>query len=196
MHRQSLASRAASVRRRLLVVAVCALATIGGCPCHHLKPGFPPPPVVSDGVRMIAEQRSQAEDWALVLKREWAADTPVYRQSETLYIAAKAAFNGWIDQLKFDVQAGHRLESSQQYQHTLQRAVEKSEAFARYVQANRHGTVSAQVVVPWVDLIGQLTEAGIKIWQEWQRADQAYRDALKGELDKQKWRSFDAIAAG
>ena len=178
------------MRRRVLIGIVCASALISGCPFP--RPGPHLPPGASDGIRLIAEQRSKAGDWARILQREWSKTTPAYRQGEALYIDARAAFNGWIEQLKLDLQAGRRLDQSSQYQQTLQRAVDKSEAFIRHVSEHRSSYHVA--AFPIADLIVGLTDAGIKVWQEWQRADQAQQERLKRELDGQKWRPFDQLS--
>jgi len=47
--------------------------------------------------------KSQCEQWAVIIHRDFPRDNVSFRKGEALYIEANAAANAWIDQLRFDL---------------------------------------------------------------------------------------------
>lgn len=85
-----------------------------------------------EGINSIAKEKSKAEDWAAVLKRNWKPGAPEYKRGQELYIDAKAEFDGWVQQLKVDLQSG-KSRSAKEHEKRLAEPVKKAQAFIDYV---------------------------------------------------------------
>lgn len=156
-----------------------------GCP-------RPVPPDISDGIQKIAEARSKCEQWGSKVKKDFGKDTKEYQKTNELYINAKAAFDGWIVRLQFDLTADADLNNSNGYKKALEEASEKSNAFVRY--ATELYQPSTTKSLPFiVGVLPSLSDAGIKVWQEYRKAKEEERKEIKKDLDNLKWKAFDEI---
>lgn len=156
-----------------------------GCP-------RPVPPDISDGIQKIAEARSKCEQWTSKVKKDFARDSKEYQKTNALYIDAKAAFDGWIDRLQFDLTADMDLNNSDSYKKALEEASEKGNAFVRY--ATELYQPSTTKSLPFiVEVLPSLSDAGIRVWQEYRKAKEEQRKEIKKILDNLKWKAFDEI---
>ena len=57
---------------------------------------------IPEGTRVLAQVKSEAEQWTRKLQKDYQRGTPEYNKAEALYIPAKAAIDGWIASLKTD----------------------------------------------------------------------------------------------
>lgn len=155
-----------------------------------------PTPDPLDAVRLIAEERSKAEEWAKVLKSDWEKNTVEYEKGETLYIDAKASFDGWLDQLKLDIVADRTPEAGQ-YEASLKKAVEKSQTFTQYVQTLKY---SSEKPMPQIrigigidTIVEAIVGAGVKIWEAYRDADAERKQQIINVLNELKWKSFEEL---
>ena len=103
------------------------------------------------------------------MKKDFGKDTKEYQKTNELYINAKAAFDGWIVRLQFDLTADADLNNSNGYKKALEEASEKSNAFVRY--ATELYQPSTTKSLPFiVGVLPSLSDAGIKVWQEYRKA--------------------------
>jgi len=152
---------------------------------------------LSKDLGTIYQQKSRAEEFARLLKKAYEnkkiSDNSL-QQGERLYIDAKAAFDGWITKLQFDLKAGRESKSAQE-EKILQAAVEKSERFTAYVDqllfGESRGAAAVAAIVTTV--VTALTTAGLNIWGECRKANQEERERLVKELEKLKWQPFGQI---
>ena len=161
--------------------------------------------VISQGIQLISEQRTNAETQIAILKRllaEQEVTLKEYLIAKTKYSFAQGAFNGWIDRLLYDLRQAQELEASQDYQATLKEAVRNGDDFVQYVQqlflgeqrgGGRIGTFVSVFLKP-------LTDAGITIWREvkdylvtrHEKKEQVLQQ-VQLQLGPLKWKDFDEV---
>jgi hypothetical protein len=155
---------------------------------------------LSDAVRVLATEKSAAEQYAVILATVGKADAATYVRGIQLYANAKADFDGLIAELKFELQAGSDLGASTKFAEVLKGAAEKRVAFTSFVsdevvdklQGARPGLPEVIQAVP--DLVKAITDAGLAIWKEFHDAGGEQRDAILNELEQLEWRSFAELA--
>lgn len=172
-----------SVLKLLSLLFPILLISGAGC-----GPPPPIPPEFSEAIGVIAKERTRAEHWGSTLKRNYAKDTKEYKKGEALYVEAQAAFDGWIEQIKFDLRAGNDIEKSDQYKKSLKEAAEKSQIFINYVEVL---TTKGGELIPLV--LNALINAGREIYDEYRREKERRREEIIKNLDQLKWKSFDEI---
>lgn len=177
------------IRNELKIFLLVFIAACFGC--QHNPPISQP---TIEGIGVAAESKSKGEQWAGKAKKDFAVNTGEYQKVNALYIDAKAAFDGWIVQLKIGLTAGGNINDSDAYKNALQKASEKADAFFKYVTALYEKDVKIKATPAIIAaILPSLTDAGIKIWQEYTRAEEVRRKEIKKELDNLKWQSFEEI---
>ncbi|MCL4457357.1 MAG: hypothetical protein M1406_08175 [Nitrospirae bacterium] len=149
------------------------------------------PPEISDAIGTISEKKSLCEGMASKVKKDFTRDTKEYQKTNTLYIEAKAAFDGWIDRLKFDLTADIDINNAATYKESLNKASEKGDIFLKYVDSLTSEKTKSIVAV--TSILPSLTDAGIKIWENYRIAAKEKREEIKKGLDSLKWKAFDEI---
>lgn len=147
------------------------------------------PPEAKDGLAMISEWRSRCEQNILRLKRYYKPETDKYKTAESLYINAKVKSDKWLDILMIDLQMGGK--PSKLYNSSLEEAAKKTIKFVNYVE----GLFPQEKAVPLTigELIGSLTDAGIKIWETWRKAGREEKEKMITEIRSRKWPNFGDI---
>jgi hypothetical protein len=143
---------------------------------------------ISQSVAKIAELRSEAEQWAHRLKTDNPKGTPQYEAAYTRYIAAKAAFDTWIDRLAADLTLGANPASSAEYQTALADAASKGDEFVKFSKGTYEHSLNPALVVSW---IGPLTDAAIKIWEKHNAMSASAKAEIVKTLQALKWKPFD-----
>lgn len=179
----------ASVRQVLGVVVMVAVCLLAG--------GWPPAlgqPLSAEqfGLGLISEERTRAEDAVRQLRERFPAASAEYAEGRRLYTEAQAAFNRYIDRLKFALILGEDLsrpEVGSEYRRALDAAAARNHEFLAHVarvtdQAPR-GIVG--------DIASALVQAGLEIWKEWRRQGQDQRTRLVEALEALKFRPFTEV---
>jgi hypothetical protein len=160
--------------------------------CVFFQPKHPITNGDSEAIIIIAEKKSLCEQWASKVKKDFGKDTKEYQKTNELYINAKAAFDGWIVRLQFDLTADTDINNSNSYKKALEEASEKSNAFVRYAtELYQPSTTKSLSFI--VGVLPSLSDAGIKVWQEYRKAKEEQRKEIKKDLDNLKWKAFDEI---
>jgi hypothetical protein len=160
----------------------------------------PAQPTASDAVRVLAREKSAAEQYAVVLGTIGKKDLRTYARGITLYADAKAEFDGLLEQLRFDLKDGRDPATSAQFNEALQGAARKRVAFTSFVtdevvgkaEGGKPGLPEVIEVVP--ELVKSLTDAGLSIWAAFHGARKERQAAILDELEHLKWRSFADLA--
>lgn len=151
-----------------------------------------------DIVRVLAEEKTLGETMVPLLNQYAQNNQAVYVQGIVKYAEAKAKFDGLIEQLKADLQAGRNPGQSPQFQQALQQASEKRQALSAFVTkqlAHPTGnTKGSPVIAAAAELIPAMTEAAVTIWHEFRDAQTVQQDAIRQQLDAQKWLPFERFA--
>ena len=161
----------------------------------------PPPPrpgemPMSEGVRVLADVKSQSEQWTRELKKDTALASGQKMKAQALYIPAKAAIDAWVAALKVELASG-RSSIAPEYQRSLDQAAEKGQAYVIYVnQLYVKGAVAA--ATPLIgDLVKLIPDMAFKIWKDYRDAEEARnKDRMKAileQLDALKWEPFDKV---
>ncbi len=174
---------------------------------------------IVEGIGQLATASTNAREGVLLV-RQYVSDEGSweYTEARRLYSDAQSAFNGWIEQLKADLQ--FEVEPDQEtYDASLSEALEKTTAFLGHVQqveatnasvgkgssTNAESSSSEQEDVAAMLVLGIATKivtdivvvAGIDLWKAHQemQAEEKERDLVKRieYLDSLLWASFDDI---
>lgn len=98
---------------------------------------------LSKGIGVLAEYESNARQHARTLVRLAANDAITsddYHKGQSLYAEAKAGFDGWIDQLVFEIKFGSKGAPSPTHQAIEERARAKGNAFVEFVRKQNPGS--------------------------------------------------------
>ena len=152
------------------------------------------PPDASNAIGTISEKKSLCEGRARQIKNYYSKDAEQYKEANKLYIDAKAAFDGWIEQFKFDLTVNTNITTSDRYKESLNKASEKGDIFLKYVDSlTSEKTKSIAAIATVTSILPSLTDAGIKIWENYRKAKEEQRKEIKKDLDNLKWKAFDEI---
>lgn len=144
------------------------------------------PPEVSNGFEQIAEHKSKAEQLVLTIKMSWSSESSQYKEVEALYDGAKAAFDVWIERLRFDLVLDNNIVTSEHYTKSLHETAKKSETLATYVTKASASPFAAEPM----SIFGALSDAGMKIWKEYRVAHKERKDEILEILGQLKWQHF------
>jgi hypothetical protein len=154
---------------------------------------------VSDGIRVMAREKSLAEQFLVIMNDFGRKDITQYAKGVTLYAQAKAEFDGLITQLEHELERSMPPDQSERFEAALKDAVAKRVAFTSFVTDTLvPHTEGAQkgIVGDFIrgggDLIKALTDAGIAIWREFRSGGEARRKEIKQELESLRWPQFTA----
>ena len=175
-----------------LIILVCVLTGIFVYGAALAKT----PADVSKGIELVSKQKSIGEGLASLLEdsyRDKEINSKDYKKGKRLYIDAKGAFDGWLDRLQFQLEAGRSIESSEEYKASLQDAVTKAVKFTVYVDKLIFGEPRGPVAGVIVGLLEPLTNVGLEIWKEWKAANKHERERLIKKLESLKWKPFDQV---
>ena len=158
--------------------------------------------ILSGAVRVLAHEKSAAEQYAVILATVGKSDIARYVRGIRLYADAKAEFDAMIAELKFDLTTGQDPAQSAVFTGALQGAADKRVAFTSFVSHEvvdkvagaRPGLPDVITTVP--ELVKAITDAGLAIWKAFHDAGKERRDAILTEVDHLQWRSFGDLAKG
>jgi hypothetical protein len=152
----------------------------------------------SDGIRVMAREKSLAESFLVILNDYGKKDIGQYAKGITRYSEAKAEFDGLIAELEHELGQPMPPDQSAAFASALKEAVDKRVAFTSFV---------TDTILPHTDnppkglgdfikgggeLIKVLTDAGIAIWREFRSAGEARRKEIRQELETLRWPQFSA----
>jgi hypothetical protein len=149
----------------------------------------------SDGIRVMAREKSLAEQFLVIMNDFGQKDINQYAKGVTLYADAKAEFDGLIAELE----QARPPDQSENFEAALKDAVAKRVAFTSFVTdtliphtegAQRGGV--GDFIKGGGDLIKALTDAGIAIWREFRSGSEARRKEIMQELESLRWPQFTA----
>jgi hypothetical protein len=151
----------------------------------------------SDGIRVIAREKSLAEQFLVIMNDFGQKDINQYAHGVVLYAEAKAEFDGLITQLEDELDRSKPLNQSEKFQKVLGDAVAKRVAFTTFVTDTLiPHTDSAQkgIVGDFIkggaDLIKALTDAGLAIWREYKSGGETRHKEIRQELESLRWPLF------
>jgi hypothetical protein len=178
------------MRRRTMLAAIAAMAWTAAVAQE---------PQLAEAIGRLAQERSQAEEAAALLKKFEPGDV----DGRALYAQAKAAFDGLIEQLLADLAQGRDPKASPAFQASLDTAAAKRAAFGAHVDAVAKAHVPAGGKPGWVASLGQvpatvamaMTESGVNIWREWGKAGAERRRDIAARIAAQRWKPWTDIPA-
>lgn len=153
----------------------------------------------SDVIRTLAKERTLGEDGAAFLKDFANKDPARLADGRLLYSAARAEFEGLIEELKGNLGADRDPTATPAFQSALKDAAAKREAFVEFLKREVLPTVGNDKagvlagITAATALIPALADGGAKLWGEWRKASAERRDEIERKLDAQKWRAFERI---
>ena len=153
----------------------------------------------SDGIRVMAREKSLAEQFLVIMNDFGRKDIDHYVTGIALYAEAKAEFDGLITQLEHELEQARPPSRSEKFEAALKDAVAKRVAFTSFVtntlvphtEGAQKGIVG-DFIKGGGDLIKALTVAGIAIWREFRSGSEARRKEIMQELESLRWPQFSA----
>jgi hypothetical protein len=154
------------------------------------------PSDLAQGIGVLSEYKSNAEQQAQILVG-LAADEDItkdeYRQGQSLYAQAKAGFDGWIDQLIFEVQSGKTELLSPQYESIQVEAKVKGDAFTKYVQKQFLGNPRGEVGDGFKSAFATIKEGALSILKGFSKVSTTDQPEVIKKLEGYKWPEFRII---
>ena len=150
-----------------------------------------PPADLTREIADLGEWRTTCEGYAVKVARRHGSDTPEYDQAETLYQAAQATANAYIDAIQTDLALRPGKYATDEYRRRALRAKEASERFVQWAATASPG--GARRTVALATLIPSLVNSGLKIVEAGREADERTRERIRKELETRKWRSFEDV---
>lgn len=159
-------------------------------------------PTLGDTIRVLAEERVLGESAAAQVQRTSAPDSAQLAEGERLYSAAQAAFNGLIAQLQLELIETRRPSESAAFAQALAAAVQRRQALLAFVDqrlprlkgARDLGDFAGALASNLSELISNVTEAAVTLWEAWRQARQERRDEIRDRLEAERWRPFAVVA--
>lgn len=185
--------------RILLVVFLAIAGATSLAPAGVRSQTVPQVMTLDDAVAVLAEERSRGETGVSLLNQFVKSDPGTYAQGQLLYGDARAAFDGLIERLKLQLTQDSAPNLSSQFADALNKAVGKSQAFADFTrnavlahqpEGTRGSGIPYGFTINPAELIKELTDSGIRIWTEYHSASAARRDAIRSQIDAQRWPPF------
>jgi hypothetical protein len=186
------------VNRRLFLLGF-ALAGISGKASNAEQLTPSPEAALADAVRVLAHEKSAAEQYGVILASAGKADIARYVRGIQLYADAKAEFDAMIAELKFNLTTGQDPTRSAVFSSALQQAAEKRVAFTSFISREIVDKLSGakpglpDVIAAVPELVKAITESGLSIWKAFRDASKERRDAILAEVDRLQWRSFEQL---
>lgn len=153
-----------------------------------------PPEALTREIADLGHWRTTCEGYVLSIARRHKADTPTHDQAESLYHAAQAAANAYIDAIQIDLALRPGRYATDDYHRRALRAQEASQQFVQWAEtATASPDTTTRRSVSLATLIPSLVSAGLKIIEAGREADQQTRERIRKELETRKWRTFEDI---
>ena len=154
------------------------------------------PSDLAQGIGILSKYKSSAEGQAQILV--WlAAENEItkdeYRKGQSLYVEAKAGFDGWIDQLIFEVQSGKTELLSPQIESIQLEAKVKGDAFTKYVQKKDLGNLRGGVGDGFKSAFDSLKEGALSILKGFSKVSPTDQPEVIKKLEGYKWPEFHTI---
>jgi hypothetical protein len=155
---------------------------------------------LSEAVGVLEKERSDAEQYAVILATVGRKNVDAYVRGIQLYADAKSDFDGLISQIRFDLVQGHDPTKSPKFSAAIDAAAKSRIAFTNFVsdevvgkaEGAKPGLIDVVKVVP--ELVTAITDAGLKIWNTYASEGKERRDAILEEIDHLRWKSFADLA--
>jgi hypothetical protein len=181
------------VARRLFVTAALVSLLCIAVRAQQTEPG-----TLSDAIRFLGQEKSDAEQYGVILITVAKDNAGLYLRGFKLYADAKSDFDGLISELRFDLQNGQDPAKSAKFKEALKAAAEKRVAFTSFVSGEVDKRGGARPWLPDVitvvpELVKAISEAGLSIWKAYHDASKERRDAIMNELERLEWRSFGEL---
>jgi hypothetical protein len=182
--------------RHPLVLIVLHLLFFTGLPG-----GAPPtfaelPPDLSTGISILSEYKSNADQHAQILV-DLDAENDItkndYRKGQSLYAQAKAGFDGWIDQLVFELQSGPIESLPPNHEAIQEQAKAKGDAFTKYVQELLGKGQRGVVGHTFKSVFASIQEVATSIATGFTQVSPAEQPAVINKLEEYKWPDFHTI---
>ena len=146
---------------------------------------------------MLSEHRSFAEENARILvglAKDHDITLEEYRMGQSLYAEAKAAFDGWIDQLVFEIQAGNQNQPSHQYETLETRAIATGDKFTMFVKElflgqSRRGKTGDLLV----SFFAKIKDAGRAVLNGLKDTSRPEQERVIAQLKGYKWPTFETF---
>ena len=151
---------------------------------------------LAQGIGILSEYKSNAEQQARILVGLVTGEDITkenYRKGQSLYAEAKASFDGWIDQVIFEVQAGKTEMLSPQYEIIQKTAKAKGDAFTQFVREQFLGNPRGEIGESFKSMFAKIQEVGQLIFQGLRQASSPDKTETIRKLETYKWSPFHLI---
>ncbi len=145
----------------------------------------------------IQEQKSLAESRVARVKSDFDRDQFQYVLTEMSYGEAKAAFDALVRELVTALDAGGMSDAA--LREEVETAVTRSQALINLVEEfYGEDEEIREAAKSYTLIVGELVEAfigaALRIWDRYQEATRAKREAIKNELENLYWKDFGEIS--
>lgn len=172
-------------------------------------------------VGSISNERIQAEQRVRLLKEDRQngnQDAQTYDNVRAAYNNAEAAFNSWLRALRAGIQTREQIDQNPDYRKSLQIAIDKSQNFINYADAHHSiallnqklresgrspepvgggapsgGSSKPDIAGIIASVIEPVANTGVKLWDAYQKANDAERARILTTLEAEDWKPFETI---
>lgn len=157
------------------------------------------PETKQNAIQLLGKEQSMAEGYAFLLNNFGKEDHNKYVRGVTLYVSARAEFNGLIELMKQKLIKAESFDGSPEFYNTLETAVDKRISFTTYIseqiidKSKGKKGFPTSIITSGTELVKALTEVGKTIWQEYSTVKDKRRKELLDQLEGLKWKAFHEI---
>jgi hypothetical protein len=151
-------------------------------------------------IRVLGEEKANSEEMARLLHAYVGNDVAKEAGGIKSYSAARAAFEGVIEELKSDVNRAHSPANGPELKTVVEAAVTKSHQFASYVDENlpkegaARGPIDIISILAGSDkLLKVLVDAGIAIWDKFHERSEEEKSKIGTQLEQLRWKSYSEL---
>jgi len=145
---------------------------------------------MSHGIGIISREKTRVEAAAQTLIKNDKQSSAIYKVGKFYYNDARAAINGWIDSVIFDLKSGKGIEEIDNKINLLSSAVDKSNRLVDFAYNKKPAELSAKNAR---EILPSLVVALEFIWKEYLTGENDRRRKLITDLEGIKVVSFEEL---
>lgn len=154
------------------------------------------PADLNKGINILAEYKSNAKQHAQLLVNLAACEEitkDTYYLGQSLYAQAKAGFDGWIDQLVFEIESGTLETLTPTHKAIQENAKAKGDEFVEHVLKQIQSSTRGPTARKMISIFESIKEVALLIARDITKVSPTEQSEVIQKLKGYKWPAFHTI---